>query len=230
MAGGSGLGELVDDGARLMAVEPLDRDSALELLADRCGAEKAAADPASAERLVELCAGLPVALHVVAGRLVARPRLTLAALAAELAAEPRRLAGMSLGKERSVAAAFDLVYRELAPEPARPYRLMGWHPGPTFDAGVAAVAAGLDPRRTAEALEALTGASLLEETHPSPTGAEGAARRAEAPRRSPAPAGPAPAHRRRDDGSVRRPRPRPDRSRPGRPPRAATPPPAACAR
>ncbi|MGA5469780.1 AAA family ATPase [Streptomyces arboris] len=163
-AGGGGLGELALDGARLMAVEPLDRDSALELLADRCGAEKVAADPASAERLVELCAGLPVALHVVAGRLVARPRLTLAALAEELAAEPRRLAGMSLGKERSVAAAFDLVYRELAPEPARLYRLMGWHPGATFDAGVAAVAAGLDPRRTAEALEALTGASLLEET------------------------------------------------------------------
>ncbi|MEW5538740.1 hypothetical protein AB1339_13915 [Streptomyces cyaneofuscatus] len=164
VAGGSGLGELALDGARLMVVEPLDRDSALELLADRCGAEKVAADPASAERLVELCAGLPVALHVVAGRLVARPRLTLAALAAELAAEPRRLAGMSLGKERSAAAAFDLVYRELAPEPARLYRLMGWHPGATFDAGVAAVAAGLDPRRTAEALEALTGASLLEET------------------------------------------------------------------
>lgn len=164
VAGDSGLGELALDGARLMAVEPLDRDSALELLADRCGAEKVAVDPASAERLVELCAGLPVALHVVAGRLVARPRLTLAALAAELAAEPRRLAGMSLGKERSVAAAFDLVYRELAPEPARLYRLMGWHPGATFDAGVAAVAAGLDPGRTAEALEALTDASLLEET------------------------------------------------------------------
>ncbi|MFD8463617.1 NB-ARC domain-containing protein [Streptomyces cyaneofuscatus] len=164
VAGGGGLGELALGGARLMAVEPLDRDSALELLADRCGTEKVAADPASAERLVELCAGLPVALHVVAGRLVARPRLTLAALAAELAAEPRRLAGMSLGKERSVAAAFDLVYRELDPEPARLYRLMGWHPGPTFDAGVAAVAAGLDPRRAAEALEALTGASLLEET------------------------------------------------------------------
>ncbi|MEW2071410.1 NB-ARC domain-containing protein [Streptomyces sp. NPDC007346] len=163
VAGGSGLGELALDGARLMAVEPLDRDSALELLAERCGARRIAADPASAQRLVELCDGLPVALHVVAGRLAARPRLTLAALTAELAVESRRLAGMSLGKERSVSAAFDLVYRELAPEPARLYRLMGWHPAATFDAGVAAVAAGLDPERTADALEALTGAGLLEE-------------------------------------------------------------------
>ncbi|OCC10417.1 NB-ARC domain-containing protein [Streptomyces sp. PTY087I2] len=164
VAGGSGVGELVADGAELMAVEPLDRDSALEVLADRCGAQRVAADPASAEHLVELCDGLPVALHVVAARLAARPRLTLAALAAELADEPRRLAGMSLGKERSVAAAFDLAYRELDPEPARLYRLMGWHPGATFDAGVAAVAADLDPGRTADALEALARASLLEET------------------------------------------------------------------
>ncbi|MFF0502159.1 NB-ARC domain-containing protein [Streptomyces fimicarius] len=163
VAGGSGVGELAADGAKLMAVEPLDRDSALEVLADRCGAERVAADPASAERLVELCDGLPVALHVVAARLAAKPRLTLAALAAELTEEPRRLAGMSLGKERSVAAAFDLAYRELDPEPARLYRLMGWHPGATFDAGVAAAAADLDPGRTADALDALTRASLLEE-------------------------------------------------------------------
>ncbi|MEW1612971.1 MULTISPECIES: tetratricopeptide repeat protein [unclassified Streptomyces] len=164
VAGGGGLGELALDGARLMPVEPLDRDSAREVLADRCGAARIAADPEAADRLVELCAGLPVALHVVAARLATRPRLTPAALAAELAAEPRRLAGMSLGKERSVAAAFDLAYRELAPEPARLYRLMGWYPGATFDAGVAAVASGLDPRPAAEALEALTRAGLLEET------------------------------------------------------------------
>ncbi|MFE6702277.1 NB-ARC domain-containing protein [Streptomyces sp. NPDC057718] len=164
VAGGSGLGELAASGAKLMSVKPLDRDSALEVLADRCGAEKVAADRFSAERLVELCGGLPVALHVVAARLAARPRLTLAALAKELADEPRRLAGMSLGKDRSVAAAFDLAYRELAPEAARFYRLMGWYPGAAFDAGVAAVAAGLDPGRTEDALEALTGASLLEET------------------------------------------------------------------
>ncbi|MFI1224841.1 MULTISPECIES: NB-ARC domain-containing protein [unclassified Streptomyces] len=164
VAGGSGLGELAASGAKLMPVEPLDRDSALEVLADRCGADRIAADPAAAERLVELCDGLPVALHVVAARLAAKARLTLAALVTELAEEPRRLAGMSLGKERSVAAAFDLAYRELPPESARFYRLMGWYPGAAFDAGVAAVATGLDPERTADALEALTGASLLEET------------------------------------------------------------------
>ncbi|MFJ3328845.1 tetratricopeptide repeat protein [Streptomyces griseus] len=164
VASGSRLGELALDGARMMPVEPLDRENGLKVLADRCGAGTVAADPHAAEEVVRLCGGLPVALHVAAARLATETRLTLATLAAELADEPRRLAGMSLGKERSVAAAFDLAYRELDPETARLYRLMGWHPGATFDAGVAAVAADLDPGRTADALDALTRASLLEET------------------------------------------------------------------
>ncbi|WP_097869241.1 NB-ARC domain-containing protein [Streptomyces sp. rh34] len=164
VASGSRLGELAMDGARMVPVEPLDRESSLQVLADRCGAETVAADLEAADEVVRLCGGLPVALQVAAARLTTETRLTLPGLAAELADESRRLAGMSLGKERSVAAAFDLAYRELAPEPARLHRLMGWYPGVTFDGGVAAVAAGLDPRRTADALKALTRAGLLEET------------------------------------------------------------------
>lgn len=164
VASGSRLGELALDGALMMHVEPLDRESGLEVLADRCGPATVAADPDAADEVVRLCGGLPVALHVAAARLATESRLTLAGLAAELADEPRRLAGMSLGKDRSVAAAFDLAYRELAPEAARFYRLMGWYPGAAFDAEVAAVATGLDPERTADALDALTAACLLEET------------------------------------------------------------------
>ncbi|WNF25529.1 tetratricopeptide repeat protein [Streptomyces sp. C11-1] len=164
VASGSLIGELALDGARLMPVEPLDQDSGLKVLADRCGTGTVEADPASAERLVELCGGLPVALHVVAARLAADTRLTLAGLVAELAAESRRLAGMSLGEERSVSAAFDLAYRELAPEAARLYRLLGWHPGASFDAGVAAVAADLAPGPAADALESLHRAGLLDRT------------------------------------------------------------------
>ncbi|MEI7032233.1 ATP-binding protein [Streptomyces pratensis] len=164
VASGARLGELALDGARMMPVEPLDHDSALEVLADRCGTGTVEADPASAEHVVRLCGGLPVALHVVAARLATQRRLTLAALATELAGESRRLAGLSLGGERSVSAAFDLAYRELPPEAARLYRLMGWHPGATFDVGVAAVAADLPPHRAADALDALDQACLLDRT------------------------------------------------------------------
>ncbi len=91
----SGLGELALDGARILALKPLDPDGALRLLAEH-GGERIAADRDAAERLVDLCGGLPVALRIVAGRLATDPTLTAAALAAELADENSRLDALSL--------------------------------------------------------------------------------------------------------------------------------------
>ncbi|MEV6748366.1 NB-ARC domain-containing protein [Streptomyces sp. NPDC051080] len=158
------LGELALDGARMMPVRPLGRASGLELLTERCGEAVVAADRESAERLVDLCGGLPVALHIVAARLLTNPGLTPADLAGELADESGRLVGMSLGEERSVSAVLDLGYRELTPDTARLYRLLGWLPGTTFDVGVAAVAAGIDTSSTGTMLRALGSAGLLEST------------------------------------------------------------------
>uniref|UniRef100_A0AAU2V8Y0 NB-ARC domain-containing protein n=1 Tax=Streptomyces sp. NBC_00003 TaxID=2903608 RepID=A0AAU2V8Y0_9ACTN len=157
------LGELAIDGAELMPLAPLGMHSALELLADRCGQEAVDADRASAERLVELCGGLPVALHVVAARLLARRRLTMAALAAELSDENRRLTAMSLRGEHPVSAVFDASYRQLEPEAARCYRLLSWIPGRTFETGAVAAALDADQFTTGSLLDALVEASLLEE-------------------------------------------------------------------
>ncbi|WP_438293764.1 NB-ARC domain-containing protein [Streptomyces sp. HUAS TT7] len=158
------LRELVIDGAELMSLKPLSPHSALELLADRCGQEAVDADRAAAERLVELCGGLPVALHVVAARLLARRRLTMAALVAELSDENRRLSAMSLGGEYPVSAVFDASYRRLKPEVARCYRLLSWIPGRTFETGTVAAALGADRFAAGSLLDELVGASLLEET------------------------------------------------------------------
>ncbi|MFJ6015443.1 NB-ARC domain-containing protein [Streptomyces sp. NPDC092952] len=162
VASGGLLRELALDGARMMPVGPLDRESGLDLLTERCGSAAVEADRAAAERLVELCGGLPVALHIVAARLLTEPGLTMAGLAGELADAPRRLAGMSLGRERSVSAVLDLGYQEFPPEKARLYRLLGWLPGTTFDVGVAAVAADLDAARARTMLGELAAARLLE--------------------------------------------------------------------
>lgn len=159
---GGPLGELALDGARMMPVGPLDRRSGLELLTERCGEAVIEADRESASRLVDLCGGLPVALHIVAARLLTDPGLTMSRLAGELADESGRLAGMSLGEERSVSAVLDLGYRDFSPDTARLYRLLGWLPGATFDVGVAAVAADIDTSSTGTMLKALVRASLLE--------------------------------------------------------------------
>ncbi|SES48712.1 NB-ARC domain-containing protein [Streptomyces sp. yr375] len=157
------LGELALDGARLISVEPLDAHGGLTLLKDRCGAEAVDAEPEAARRLVELCGGLPVALQIVAARLVTDDILSMTALAAELDDEAGRLAGMTLeGEEFSVSAVLGTSYRLLPPDAARLYRLLGWLPVGVFDAGVAAVAADTDPRSAKRLLGVLAKASLVE--------------------------------------------------------------------
>jgi tetratricopeptide (TPR) repeat protein len=157
------LGELVAiDGAHRIELEPLDGDSGLRLLADRC-ARAVADDPAAARRLVKLSGGLPVALHVLAARLLTNRWLTIAALADELSDETRRLAGMSLRGEHGVSAVLTLAYRELPPEVARLYRLLGWLPGRTFGAATAAAAGGVDLATAERLLGDLVEAGLLDE-------------------------------------------------------------------
>ncbi|WP_175409286.1 tetratricopeptide repeat protein, partial [Streptomyces sp. TRM64462] len=161
---GSRLDELVMDGARLMPLEPLDRDSGLRLLSERCGADAVDAERPAAERLVELCAGHPKALQLAAARLLTGRRLTMAALAAELADESRRLSALALRGEHSVSAVLELSYRALPPDAARLYRILGWIPGGSFDTGTAAVAAGLGTAATEALVAVLEDASLLDLT------------------------------------------------------------------
>ncbi|WP_328842852.1 NB-ARC domain-containing protein [Streptomyces sp. NBC_00258] len=157
------LGELSLDGARLISLKPLDAHGGLALLKDRCGQEAVEAEQEAAQRLVELCSGLPVALQIVAARLVTDDALSMTALAGELDDEAGRLAGMALqGEEYSVSAVLGPSYRLLPPPTARLYRLLGWLPVGTFDAGVAAVAADIDTPSTKRLLGALAKASLVE--------------------------------------------------------------------
>ncbi|KQX50108.1 hypothetical protein ASE09_19270 [Streptomyces sp. Root66D1] len=163
----SPLGELVLDGARVLALRPLDRDGALRLLAERCGADTVAADPAAAEHLVALCGGLPVALRIAAARLLTDPSLTTAALAGELADETRRLDALSLGPlggDHSMSAVLNPTYRLLPPGAARLYRCLGWHPCRTHDVDASAAALGATPAETAPLLGRLAADGLLERT------------------------------------------------------------------
>jgi hypothetical protein len=113
----SRLGGLLGDGAALLAVEPLVDEAATALLTGAIGPERAAGDPASTSALVRLCAGLPLALAMVAARLAARPRWPVGRLVDELVREldllpsdgaPEAAAGHLVGEEptgRAIALA-----------------------------------------------------------------------------------------------------------------------------
>ena len=69
------LGGLAVRGARVIQLDRLDADAALELLARTMGDERVLAQPHAARELVELCAGLPLALCVSGARLAARSQI-----------------------------------------------------------------------------------------------------------------------------------------------------------
>jgi len=95
------------DGARLLTLDVLSHAEAVHMLTIRLGDARAAAEPGPVDEIARLCACLPLALAVAAARAAARPRVPLAALAAELRdfADRRFRLGIHPGPDIPVPAA-----------------------------------------------------------------------------------------------------------------------------
>jgi tetratricopeptide (TPR) repeat protein len=132
------LVELLLEGAHLMELEPLAVEDGLGLLAARCGTSRIADEAPAARQLVELCAGLPVALNVAAARLVTDRGLSVGDLVGELSDERHRLRGLAIRGEQVVAAVFETAYRNLPASAAGLYRRLGLLPGLDFTAEIVA--------------------------------------------------------------------------------------------
>jgi DNA-binding SARP family transcriptional activator/tetratricopeptide (TPR) repeat protein len=155
------------EGARPIWLDTLSDEEAAQLLTARIGPERLAADPPTVAELTQLCAGLPLALAIVAGRAAAHPDIRLAALAADLTGEPERLDAFDTGEDAtSVRAVFSWSYRQLSIEAARMFRLLALHPGPDISAAAAASLAGVPPRAARKMLTALAAGSLVSEQLP----------------------------------------------------------------
>ncbi|MFI5983628.1 tetratricopeptide repeat protein [Streptomyces sp. NPDC051555] len=117
--------------------------------------------PAAALSIAELCAGLPLALHIVAALLVDFPTRPPADLSRALQAEHTRLDRLARD-DRAVRAAFDLSYRRLTDGQARLFRLLPVNPGPDLSTEAAARLGALDEDTAAGVLEDLARAHLIE--------------------------------------------------------------------
>jgi len=160
----SRLPGLTVDGCIPVHVEPLGADAALELLADTLSDGRVTAQPEAARTLVELCAGLPLAVRVAGARLAARPERRITSMVSALSEERGRLEALAIDGDHDVRAALDLSYRALTPETARLYRLLGLHPGPEFGSAVAAaLCADSTEGAPADLLETLYDACLLQD-------------------------------------------------------------------
>ena len=157
-------GLVAADGAHLVNLDLLSVAEAQQLLAQRLGTVRVAAEPAAVAEIITRCARLPLALALVAARAAARPRVALRVLAGELA-DARQRWEMLTGDDPAtdVRAVFSWSYQALTPAAARLFRLLGLHPGPDIAAPATASLAGITPDAVRPVLAELTRASLLTE-------------------------------------------------------------------
>jgi len=120
-------GLVARQGAHRIEVEPLAADEGAQLLA--LAGVPVVAEPEVADRLVELCGGLPLALRLVAERLTERalPAVPLAQQLSELVTGAGLLESLAAGDDRRAAlrAAFSWSYEQLPAPAQRAFRLLG---------------------------------------------------------------------------------------------------------
>jgi DNA-binding SARP family transcriptional activator/tetratricopeptide (TPR) repeat protein len=154
-------------GAHPVALDLLGRGEAVRLLARRLGDDRVTADPDATDELVTRCAGLPLALAVVAARAATHPEFPLAALAGQLREARDGLDGFDGGDVATdVRAVFSWSYRALGADAARLFRLLGLHPGPDVGAAAAASLAGRPAAQVRPLLAELARAHLVTEHVP----------------------------------------------------------------
>lgn len=146
----------------LEALSPSEGGSLLAQLAARNGLDAGDADVAEITRLSGY---LPLAIGMLARQLHHHPVWTLRGLAADLAAAKDRLSLMR-AENVSVAAAFDLSYRDLSAGQQRLFRRLGLHAGSDIDGYAAAALDGIEPDLARRQLNDLYDHYLLRETAP----------------------------------------------------------------
>ncbi|TWP50697.1 tetratricopeptide repeat protein [Lentzea tibetensis] len=160
-------GLVTTQGARPVALDVLAHDDAVALLVKHLGTARVAADPAATDELIRRCAGLPLALGIVAGRAATHPDLTLAALAEELCDHAGRLDALDTGEAMlNLRAVFSWSYDALTPDAAALFGLLGLAPGPDFSVAAAASLTSLPVSRTAALMRELESAHLVQQPTP----------------------------------------------------------------
>ncbi|WP_410667421.1 BTAD domain-containing putative transcriptional regulator [Amycolatopsis sp. cmx-4-68] len=147
-------------GARPVPVAGLSTEDAWGLLAVIAGESRLRAEPEAAQRVLEHCAGLALAVRIAGAKLAARPQQRIAELAARLADERRRLDELTTG-DLGVRAAVTSALRERPASDGSLLRLLGAFDGPVPDWCAAAL---LDRplAETQDRLDALAAAHLLD--------------------------------------------------------------------
>lgn len=159
------LSELVATGAaRRITLDVFDTGDAVRMVEEVVGRIRVTVEPEPVRELAGVCAGLPLALRVVASRVASRQFLSVADVVEEIRQEQRGLVGMSESWQGldGVRSVFDWSYTRLGDQQARVFRLLGLHPVPEFGVHAVAALTGLEVRAAERVLEELAEHHLVE--------------------------------------------------------------------
>lgn len=158
--------------ARQHALSPLPEDVARELLAERVGHQRMSSDEPASRTVIASCAGLPLALRIVAARMQARPQWAVSDVAQRLADRDTRLTELdSQGLAVATSLGDSVDQLRGSPDPtdqdaAELWLTMGVMPAPQVGLSGISHACSWPPDRTERAVERLAEVSLLEEPAP----------------------------------------------------------------
>lgn len=155
------------EGARYVQVDRLTGPESRQLLINRLGKRRATMDPESLDKVIALCAGLPLALAIVAARVALNPAVSLSAVVSDVSAPSARLDALSSADSSDdVRSVFSWSYRALAPATAQVFRALAVHPGPGMSLESVASIAGVGRTPARQLLTELVTANLLDESQP----------------------------------------------------------------
>ncbi|MDG4763416.1 BTAD domain-containing putative transcriptional regulator [Solwaraspora sp. WMMD406] len=147
-----------------LALEGLSREESRSVLLGATEPASAAAVRAL-ERLLDLCGGMPLALRILAARLVAETSLTVEGLAADLSRGGASLDGFAIdGDARSVRSVLANAYATLSADDARLFRLLAVHPGRRMRPELVAALAALPLSVVQRSLDNMIALHLVTET------------------------------------------------------------------
>jgi tetratricopeptide (TPR) repeat protein len=158
---------IVAHGARPLTLGTLTGSESRELLAKRLGSARIEAEPDAVTELVAYCAGLPLALGIVAAYAAAHSDFPLAALASELGDASARLDVLDGGDlSANLRTVLSWSYQALERKAAEVFRLLGFAPGPDIGEPAAAVLTGLPTDQVRNLLRRLEEAHLVQRYSP----------------------------------------------------------------
>jgi DNA-binding SARP family transcriptional activator/tetratricopeptide (TPR) repeat protein len=150
-----------------LQLDVLEATEARDVLVARLGADRIAAEPEAVAELLDHCAGLPLAISILAARAALRPAWPLRALAEELHDAATRLDALDAGElTANLRAVFSWSSRALDDDTASLFELLGLAPGPDISLHATTALAALPTNQARVLLHNLENAHLVQQHQP----------------------------------------------------------------